>query len=468
MLHLVRFFSNRKISRILAKRLGHYDVSSGERRIEKVLKRYIGEKTDFDTTCRIYYPFVKNAIAYGAQRFDIDQEKMKEFFKDPIKRKGLGNVVLSISDYGVTKPQNLSAPFLVVWDITKACNLKCRHCYSSSGTKSPNELNTREVKKIIDDLDRMGVVALAFSGGEPLMRKDFFEIASYTARKNIYVAVASNGTLITESIAKKLKHAGVRYVEVSLDGIRPETHDRFRGVKGAWEKTVNGIKNCQGQGLMTAIATTATRSNYDEIENIIDFAEKLGVDRFIEFNFIPTGRGRFAAAEDLTPEQREKMLRMLYRRSKTSNIEIFSTAPQYARLAVESIINHTGEEISFTFYGGHMKGKTLELAEFISGCGAGRLYCAISSSGKVRPCVFMPIVVGDLKKDRFSDIWKNAPVFRSLRTRKDAKGRCASCTYRYVCGGCRSRAYGYYGDIYEVDPGCIYNKEEFEKICEKE
>ena len=177
MLHLVRFFSNRKISRILAKRLGHYDVSSGERRIEKVLKRYIGEKTDFDTTCRIYYPFVKNAIAYGAQRFDIDQEKMKEFFKDPIKRKGLGNVVLSISDYGVTKPQNLSAPFLVVWDITKACNLKCRHCYSSSGIKSPNELNTREVKKIIDDLDRMGVVALAFSGGEPL-------IAHGVARQN--------------------------------------------------------------------------------------------------------------------------------------------------------------------------------------------------------------------------------------------------------------------------------------------
>ncbi|HHN81476.1 MAG TPA: radical SAM protein, partial [Methanomicrobia archaeon] len=463
----VNLLARNWLSRRLICKLDHFDETTGEMRVEKVLKRYVGESTSFDMTCRVYYPFVRRIVAYGGKRFEVSEERMKEFFSDPIKRKGLGNVVLSIAKYGITKPQKLRAPFLVVWDITKACNLKCKHCYSSSGRRSRDELNTEDVKRIIDEMDRMGIVAIAFSGGEPLMRPDFYDIAAYASRKNIYTAIATNGTLIDKNVAKKVKKAGIRYVEISIDGADPATHDSFRGVDGAWEKAVEGIKNCKNMGLMTAIASTATTSNIDEIGQIIDLAEDIGVDRFIEFNFIPTGRGRFSLEADLSPTQREGLLKYLYERSQTSPVEIFSTAPQYARIAIQTIHKHGGGNLSFTFYGGHVEGDLFEIAEFISGCGAGRLYCAVTSSGKVKPCVFMPIVVGNLRKESLYDVWNNSQELKDLRDRSKIRGRCAQCTYKYVCGGCRSRAYGYYGDMEEVDTGCIYNDNAYKEIMNK-
>jgi radical SAM protein with 4Fe4S-binding SPASM domain len=467
MVSFVNVLAQNWLSRRLIGKLDHFDERTGEKRIEKVLKRFVGEPTSFDMTCRVYYPFVKRIIGYGGDRFDVSEDRMKEFFTDPIKRKGLGNVVLSIAKYGIKKPQKLRAPFLVVWDITKACNLKCKHCYSSSGRRSADELDTEDVKRIIDEMDRMGVVAIAFSGGEPLMRPDFYDIASYASRKNIYTALATNGTLIDKKVARKVKNAGIRYVEISIDGANPETHDEFRGVEGAWEKAVSGLKNCKDMGLMTAIASTATSSNINEIGKIIDLAEEIGVDRFIEFNFIPTGRGRFSLEADLSPKQREDLLTYLYTRSQTSDVEIFSTAPQYVRIAIQTINNHGDGNLSFTFYGGHVEGDLFEIAEFISGCGAGRLYCAVTSSGKVKPCVFMPIVVGNLKRESLSEIWNDSQELRDLRDRSKIKGQCSRCDYRNVCGGCRSRAYGYYGDMEEIDPGCIYNVGAYREIMEK-
>ncbi|MHC1604522.1 MAG: radical SAM protein [Candidatus Methanofastidiosia archaeon] len=466
MVGITKHLARNRVIRYLIKKLGLYDKKSGEKRVEKVLKHYVGQPVNLDITCKIYYPLVKKIINAGAKNFDVSEKQMKNFFSDPVKRKGLGNVVLSIADYGITKPQKLSAPFLVVWDITKACNLKCKHCYSSAGKKSREELNTQEVKNIIDEMDRMGVTAIAFSGGEPLMRKDFFEIASYTSNKNIYVALATNGTLIDMQTAKKLKKSGIKYVEISIDGAGPKTHDTFRGVKGAWKSAVEGIKNSKKVGLMTAIATTATKDNCKDIEQIIDLAEELDVERLIEFNFIPTGRGRFSYEQDLPPKKREELLNYLYKRSTKTDMEIFSTAPQYARIAIQNILKKGEGKISFSFYGGHVKGKTFEIAEFISGCGAGRLYCAISSSGKVKPCVFMPIVVGDLKKESFEDIWAKSPLLNTLRSRDNIKGNCSNCDFKYVCGGCRARAYSYYGDINEADPGCIYNLKDFETLKE--
>ncbi len=466
-LDMVSYISKTKISKLLIKKLSYYDEKSNERRIEKILKYYVGEKTNLDITCRAYYPLVKKVIQSGRRKFGATDAQMRSFFSSSIKRKGLSNVILSIANYGMTKPQMLSAPFLVVWDITRGCNLKCQHCYSSSGVRSSDELPKDKVIDIIDELERAGVVAIAFSGGEPLMRKDFFEIAKYASKKNIYVAMATNGTLIDRKIASKIKLAGIKYVEISIDGATPLTHDTFRGVEGAWERAVEGIQNCVKEGIMTAMATTITKNNYNEIGKIIDFAEKLGVKRFLEFNFIPTGRGRFTCASDLTPEEREYILTYLYKRSKDSKIEIFSTAPQYARIAMQSIMRQGEGDMSFSFYGGHVSGEILKLAEFISGCGAGRLYCAISAEGKVTPCVFLPIEAGDLRKERFEDIWKNSKILQMLRTRNNLKGNCSVCEYKYVCGGCRSRAYGYYGDVNESDPGCIRNQDAFDKICEK-
>jgi len=431
-----------------------------KKRLEKILEKYANPKIKLGSVCSLYYPLVKAIINSGARAFGVPEEKMKNFFQERIHRRGLCSVLKGIAHYGITKPQNLLAPFLVVWDITYACNLKCKHCYSNAGKKLKNELSDEEVKRIIDELDEIGVVAIAFSGGEPLVRKNFFEIARYASSKGFYVAVATNGTMITEEVARKMKESGIRYVEVSLDGASPETHDSFRGIEGAFEKAVEGIKNAKEQGMMTAIATTITTHNYYEVEDLIELALKLGVDRFIHFNFIPTGRGEKIVNEDLTPEERERLLRFLYKKSKElkGRLQVFSTAPQYARIALQEALKRGEGEISFTFYGGNVKNRMIGIAEFISGCGAGRMYCGITPDGKVKPCVFMPIIVGDLREKSFSEIWNNSEILKSLRDRSDLKGHCGTCRYKYVCGGCRSRAYAYSGDIKGYDPGCIYNE----------
>ncbi|MEM3522015.1 MAG: radical SAM protein, partial [Candidatus Bathyarchaeia archaeon] len=175
---------------------------------------------------------INEAIKIGCKAFGVNEKNLKEAMKVPYFRRGLINVLKGIAEYGVTKPQRLAAPFLIVWNYTNACNLKCKHCYQKADKPTPDELSTEERLAIIDQIDKAKVASIAFSGGEPIIRKDFFEIAKYASEKGIYVSLATNGTLITKDIAKKLYDCGVGYAEVSLDGAAPQTHEAFRGVKG--------------------------------------------------------------------------------------------------------------------------------------------------------------------------------------------------------------------------------------------
>lgn len=420
------------------------------------LSIYSGEEAPRKFTPYLSSLLLSFIIDFSAHILDVKSESTRKFFKERGVRRGIETILRSIGKYGITIPQMLDAPFLVVWNFTNACNLKCKHCYQRAEKPLPNELSLEEKFKVLDQLEEAGVAAIAFSGGEPLIHQDFWPVVERAVRKNFYVAVATNGTLITERVAEKLKTKGVNYVEISIDSADPEKHDMFRGVKGSWKSAVRGIRNCVKRGLFTGIATTVTKYNYLEAKKIIGLARRLGVSRVIFFNFIPVGRGEKIVEMDLTPTEREAFLSMLYEELKVGDIEILSTAPQYARVVLEK---SGGTMMSPThFYAGPSISGLSDLANFIGGCGAGRIYCALQPDGTITPCVFIPqLPLGNIREKSFSEIWENTPILKAFRSKDILQANCGKCPYRYICGGCRARALSYYGYILAPDPGCIRN-----------
>ena len=378
---------------------------------------------------------------------------VKDDLHTPYAKKGFKLLVESIAKYGLTTPQVFASPFLIVWNFTNACNLRCIHCYQDARKRMDKELTTQEKLNIIDQMDEMDVPYLAFSGGEPLLARDFYQVAEYAASKGMYISVATNGTLITEEVARRLKDIGVRYVEVSLDSADPEKHDMFRGVKGYWKKAVRGIENAVGEGLLVGLAPTITKLNHKEVDKLYKLAIDLGCGTLYCFNFIPVGRARGIEELDLNPVQREEVLRKLYGFLMEDRLTALATAPQYVRVCMES-----GGEVFPTSHYSLGKGEAARtMAKYIGGCGAGRAYISIEPDGKVTPCVFMKLVVGDLRKQRLKDIWEKSEVLNILRDRSKLKLNCKTCKFRDYCGGCRARAYNYFGDITAPDPGCINN-----------
>jgi radical SAM protein with 4Fe4S-binding SPASM domain len=428
--------------------------------LEAALDDYVGN----DSACRcsgFYSQIIRFWIEFLRRSLSVKREKVEKLLADPYARRAIITLVRSFSHFGIQKPLSIYAPFLVVWDFTHKCNLSCKHCYSNSGATHEAELSTEEALDVVDQLADFGVTALAFSGGEPLSRKDFFEVATHAAKRGLYVSVATNGTLLTKENVKRLKQAKINYVEVSIDGATAQTHDSFRGVPGAFDKAVAGLKTCVEADLCVCIATTATKSNLAEISGILDLAEEIGAERFTYFNFIPTGRGKEHYDQDLSPEEREKLMRyLLDRMAKGYKVTILTTAPQLARVALQC--QGPGDEATMSM--AHMQTvkvskKAVPLADFIGGCGAGRLYCSLSPQGDVHPCVFFPVNVGNLKKDKFGDVWLNSKLFNAFRNRENLKGACGTCSYKYICGGCRARASAYHDDVFSSDPGCILAKE---------
>ncbi len=441
----------------------------GYRRLEHALMIYAGLSKPKSISCRFYSFMISAIIDLALRAFNVEASKMKKYLRDPNVRRGLMNVLASISEFGLVKPQILLAPFLVVWNFTNACNLKCKHCYQSAGKPSSDELTLEEKLQVVEELDEVGIASLAFSGGEPLVVKDhLLRVAHEASRRGIYVALATNGTLLTRSVVRELKEAGVKYVEISLDSADPRVHDSFRGVPGAFKAAIEGVRNCVEEGLFTCIATTVTKINVHEIPRIVELAKKLGANRFIAFNFIPVGRGREILDLDLSPEERELFLEELSRLAIEGGIEVVCTAPQYARVMLEvsegkfTAVSHF--YVGSTSFSNYIK----TIAEFIGGCGAGRMYCAIQPNGDVVPCVFMPdLVVGNLRKQHFADIWNNSKVFKALRDRSSLKGSCGNCNFKNVCGGCRARALAYLGDIHGPDPGCLRNSKYYYEVIEE-
>jgi radical SAM protein with 4Fe4S-binding SPASM domain len=457
---MIRFPTTRKMLRLSLKEC----PKCGRTVLEAALDRYVGNTSTQCAECSKYYPRIIGFwIEFLRRSLGVKRAKVNQLLGDPYARRAVLNIARSFEQFGIKKPLSLYAPFLVVWDFTHKCNLKRTHCYSESGKIREDELTTTEAKTVVDQLADVGVTALAFSGGEPLTREDFFEVAGHAVDRGLYVSIATNGTLLTRDMARKLKAAQIHYVEISIDGATAKTHDAFRGVPGAFDCAIQGLKNCVAEDLCACIATTATKNNLAEFPAIVTLAEEIGAERFTYFNFIPTGRGKEHYDQDLTAEEREELMRFLLNRmSSGCKTTILTTAPQLARVALQCQGPSGTGEVTMSM--AHMQTakvskKAVPLADFIGGCGAGRLYCSLSPQGDVHPCVFFPVTVGNLKTERFQDIWVNAEMFKALRDRKNLKGACAACKFKYICGGCRARANAYHDDYQASDPGCILAKE---------
>lgn len=433
----------------------------GRQVLDAALDRYTSSNVQ-KCKCSAYSRVIIFWIEFLRKSLAIERKKVEKILADPYARRGIKSIVKTFVHFGIRKPLTVYAPFLVVWDYTYRCNLNCKHCYSNAGANHSAELKTLEALKVVDQLADFGVVSLAFSGGEPLMRKDFFQVAKHAVDCGLYVSLATNGTLINRQTARRLKEIGIHYVEISVDGGDAKSHDEFRGVEGAFESAMAGLRNCIEEGLCTSVAVTATKRNFKDVPRILELSEKLGAQRFALFNFVPTGRGKRMVSQDLSPEEREEiMLFLLNKLLSGSKATILTTTPQLARVAVSS---QQGQSRDVFLPMAHMQTskvskKAVALADFIGGCGAGRLYCSISPEGDVHPCVFLPIKVGSLRKDKFEDLWLNSEIFESLRNRENLKGSCGKCTFKYVCGGCRARAYAYTCNVLGSDPGCILVKE---------
>ncbi len=449
--------------RAALRKMGEYCHEDGRSRLEIALELYTGIRNKACLKCRMAEKNVSALLSLGGNAFGADSEEMRAAFKDKYWRRGLANVVKGVSLFGVRKPFVPGAPFQVVWNVTDSCNLRCKHCYANAGQNPGMDLSTEDAKRVIDRISEWGVVVLAFSGGEPLIRRDILELARHSSSRGLYTAIATNGVLLTREMCSALREAGVEYLQISLDGAKAETHDSFRGLDGMFNRTVNGIKNAVEAGFFVNIATTVTRHNLEEIPDMISLCEDLGVDWFMMYNFVPTGRGRFIGENDLSPREREDMLRMLWRRMKKSKLNLLSTAPQFARVALE-IEGSSCNVVPTHFSNTALPGQLRSLADFIGGCGAGRFYIALEPNGDMTPCVFLPKKVGNILSESPERLWVELEDFRRLRDRNALQGSCGSCDFRFVCGGCRARAYGYFGDFALPDPGCIRNEHEYEKL----
>jgi len=386
----------------------------------------------------------------------------RRVFGNPATRHGLVATVRSVGRLGLTQPQRFVAPLMVVWNFTQACNMACKHCYQDAGKKSDGELALDEQKRIVDLLARRDVAMIAFSGGEPLMSPTFLPVARYAADRGMHLTVATNGTLLTQDKVARMVDAGIRYAEISLDSTDPATHDAWRGSPGFWDRAVAGIRNVVAHpGIKCGVAMTVARWNLADLRPMLEWCIAEGVDTFYAFNFIPTGRARDVADQDLSPAERETMLATLQEYLAGGRISIMSSAPQYGRACME--LGDADSPVNTGHYG-HGGGRmTRVLAKYVGGCGAGRCYMAVQPDGDATPCVFMPIRLGNLRTDSFETVW-NHPVMEVLRDRDDRTGHCKVCDYKYYCGGCRARSWGYFKDLRKSDPGCKFNQAEWEKL----
>lgn len=327
------------------------------------------------------------------------------------------------------------AAVIVSWMTTNKCNLKCAHCYQDAREATDKELGTEEAMKMIDEIARAGFKVMIFSGGEPLLRPDIFDLVAYAASRGLRPVFGTNGTLITDGIAARLKECGACAMGISVDSLDPGKHDCFRGLENAYDLTMRGIEACKKAGLAFQIHTTVVDWNRDEICDVTDFAEAIGAVAHYIFFLIPAGRGKFIEKTALEVRENEDLLRDIMAKSQQVEIDVKPTcAPQFTRIAKQ-----LGVETRFS-----------------RGCLAGLTYCVVGSEGIVRPCAYMTEEAGDVRATPFDEIWSTSPVFEKLRS-EAYSGACGTCDYRAGCGGCRARAAYYHdGDILAQDDYCAY------------
>ena len=359
---------------------------------------------------------------------------------------------------------------IVVWNITSKCNLKCVHCYNDSGANvKSNEPTTDEAKAVLDDLAQFGVPSVLFSGGEPLTRPDLFELITHAFDKELRAVISTNGTLITADKAKQIKDVGVSYVGISLDGIG-EVNDQFRGVEGAFDAAVGGIRNCMAADVRVGLRLTLTKRNAQDLDKLFDFFEAEGIERACFYHLVPAGRGQDMFADDLTHAQSRAAMETILARTKavkdagkTTDILTVDNHVDgvflYLKLLAEDPEKGADVWKLLTWNGGGLAS---------SGVGIG----CIDYTGKVHANQFWGHYdPGDIHEKPFSEIWSDndEPLLKGLRNRRDyIKGRCRLCKYFDACGGAlRVRADLYFNDPWAPEPACYLTDNEIGLTDEK-
>jgi radical SAM protein with 4Fe4S-binding SPASM domain len=397
---------------------------------------------------------------------EVDRSVLRELLSERHTRHLIANYVQGFGLFGAVTPQPSGAPVILVWEITRSCNLHCVYCHVNAGQNPmKGELTRSEKLELIQQVAEAGINALMIAGGEPLASPDLPEMIHEAHQKGLYTVLITNGTLLTREDALCLKEVGLDYIKISIDSVSPEIHDALRG-KGCWEKAIAGIQNAVGAGIDTGISITATQANFREVPKIVRMAKELGCKRIIIFNFVPSGRGANEIELDLDGEKRREMLHLIMAETRCkilgqSPLEISTTAPQ-APLVADRLLR----ELSFNqLVRGAMNllpyGRIQAGAAFFSkGCSAGITILSMDPDGSVRPCDMLPLKIGNIREKNLMEIWTKNPVLIKLRNRENIRGWCGRCSIREICGGCRARAYTYFGDLFGPDPNCFRGKTE--------
>jgi radical SAM protein len=347
------------------------------------------------------------------------------------------------------------APFTIAWEVTRACSFACVHCRADAQhQRHPLELNTEEAFRLIDRIHEFGNPILIFTGGDPMMRRDLFDLIAYATEQGLRCSLTPTATALpTPMRLQNAKRAGIRRLALSLDAPTPEVHDTLRQVIGSWERTMTILHNALDVGLSAQVNTTVSTHNYHLLPDMVSFIKDVGAVQWSVFFLVPTGRAQMEWM--ISPGEHERIFNWLYDLSKTSPFDIKATAaPMYRRVTIQRR-KAEGDGSPVTFQGaGFQYGDGLNRPT--KGVNDGNGFLFISHIGEIQPSGFLPITAGDVRADDVVQVYRQSPLFSDLRNPNKIKGKCGICEYRDVCGGQRGRAYGVSGDYLESDPACAY------------
>lgn len=356
-------------------------------------------------------------------------------------RSGIKTLPVASGAYGMGC---IGFPAHPVWEMTLGCNLKCIHCHARSGKPHHDELTTEEGLQLLEEIVSIREFRmLVITGGEPLIRGDMFKILEYGRDLGLKFVIATNGTLITEEIAYRLKEIGVVALAISLDSFDSKVHNFIRNNLNAFNLAMRGITNAKKAGLAIQINITAMEYNTNQLADTMDLVNDLGTDIILVYQLVPVGRGKSIRGASLRMKENQSLINLIREKQIASSTIIEPVAaPQYWPYLL-------------SYNGGNKLG--LNIAEvFFHGCTAGRGLVYIKANGEVWPCPFVEVSAGNIRETPFSEIWRKSEVFQNLRQRKKTlKGKCSLCQFIEICGGCRGRAWALKDDYLSEDPSCF-------------
>lgn len=353
-------------------------------------------------------------------------------------------------------------PFTLAWEVTRACALACVHCRAEAQPRrDPRELTTEEGRRLIDQVVEIGRPILVLTGGDPLMRRDIFDLAGYAIGRGLRTALSPSATrLVTPAALARLRALGISMVHLSLDGATAAVHDAFRGVPGSFQRTREIARDARAAGLPLQIGTTVTRHNVATLPAIAAEVAAAGVSVWSVFFLVPTGRGQ--VADMISAAEHERTLRWLYHHGLTAPYRVRTTAaPHYRRVVIQATRQRQARDATEQAPRWEATGAGYAFREgqapLERGVNDGDGFCFVSHRGDVSPSGFLALSAGNLRERSLVDLYRDSPLFRDLRDRSLLRGRCGRCSFRGVCGGSRARAYALTGDYLAEDPSCAYH-----------